>query len=80
MQVQVLYLTENSKAIQSKGFSSPDEAEAWMNEKSTSNFPIQNARIVVDYAAVKVYQEMYETLKEQLFGNNSKLIKEKKTI
>jgi len=80
MQCQVMYLTENSKAIQSKGFSGLNEAEAWMNEKSTGNFPIQNARIVVDYAAVKVYQEMYETLKEQLFENKSKLVKEKKTI
>jgi len=79
MQSQVLFHTEGSKGLQSKGFSGIEEANKWLNAEGSgkSNY-IQNARIVVDYAAVEAYKEIYDLMKEQIFGK--KADKEKVTI
>ena len=79
MQCQVLFHTEGSKTIQSKGFSGIDEANEWLNGegKGRSNH-VQNARVVVDYAAVEAFQEMYNLMRDQVFGPKSKLTEEKK--
>ena len=80
MQCQVLYHTDGTKSLQSKGFASVDEANKWMNSEGMGKSSyVQNARIVVDYAAVQVYQEMYTLMRDELFGE-SKKIKEKKII
>ena len=81
MQCQVLYHTDGSKALQTKGFSDIEEANKWLDGEGLgkSNY-IQNARIVVDYAAIEAFQEMYELMKEQVFGQKSKLMRDKKTI
>jgi len=66
---QVLYYQEDSKAMKSKGFSSPEEAKKWMSAQDGNNNRIQNSRIVVGYEAVEVYKEMYELLKAEVFSS-----------
>ena len=82
MQCQVLYHTDGSKSLQSKGFSNIEEANKWLNIEGggKSNYT-QNARIVVDYAAVEAFQEMYELMRNQVFGKGqTNNLREKKTI
>jgi hypothetical protein len=82
MQCQVLYHTDGSKSLQSKGFSNIEEANKWLNTEGggKSNYT-QNARIVVDYAAVEAFQEMYELMRNQVFGKGgSQIQKERKQI
>jgi hypothetical protein len=69
MTCTVLYNTEDSKALKSKGFSDPEAAKIWVDDNSgkSGNSYIQNSRIVVDYAAVQVYKEMYEDMKKEFF-------------
>ena len=68
----VLYNVDDSKALKSKGFSDIEKAKAWMDEQ-TSRDNIQNARIVVGYEAVEVYQELYELMKEKVFGTKQNI-------
>ena len=70
MQCQVLYNIDSSKTIQINGFSDIEEAKKWLNEKSDSDF-YQNARIVVDYAAIETFQEMFNLMKNKIFEENS---------
>ena len=73
MQCQILYHTDGTKALQSMGFSDIDEANKWLNKEAHQNSSyVQNARIVVDYAAVEAFKEMYDLMKEQLFPVNGK--------
>ena len=73
MQCQVLYHTDGTKALQTKGFSNIEEANKWMNQEGLGKSAyIQNARIVVDYAAIEAFKEMYDLMKEQLFPANGK--------
>ena len=74
---QVLYYTDDSKALKSKGFSDVEKAKIWMDENEGSKQYILNSRIVVDYSAIEAFQEMYELMKEQVFGTNKKLIEKK---
>lgn len=72
---QVLYYLDDSKCLKSTGFSDPDKAKKWIDEKSTSTSitsRIQNARIVVGYEAVETYKEMYDLLRNEVFGKSKK--------
>jgi prophage maintenance system killer protein len=69
MQCQVLYHTDGTKALQTKGFPDIQEAKEWM-KKEMDNTYTQNARIVVDYAAIEAFQEMYDLMKNHVFGPN----------
>ena len=81
MQCQVLYHTDGTKALQTKGFSNIEEANTWMNSEGLGKSAYtQNARIVVDYAAVEAFKEMYDLMRDQLFGDKSKLMRDKKVI
>jgi len=81
MQCTVLYNTDDSKALKSKGFSNPEAAKKWIDTKDGQNSYILNSRIVVDYSAIEAYKEMYELMKDQVFGKNAtQLVRERKTI
>jgi len=70
---QVLYNIEGSKLLYSKGFSEIEKAKEWMdNESGKSN--ILNARIMVGYEAVEALTEMYNLMKEKIFGTSEKTL------
>lgn len=66
----IIYYEDNSKAPRIKGFSSVENAKIWLDEEkinySTGNL---NAQIVVDYTAVEAYREMYELMRDSVFGS-----------
>ena len=76
MQCQVLFHTDGTKTLQSKGFSDIEEANKWLNkEGGGSSSYTQNARIVVDYAAVEAFKEMYDLMRDQVFPSKEKVEK-----
>jgi len=68
MIVTVVYYEENSKVLKLLTFSDIEKAKEWVNDKGQS-YNRQNARIMVDYSAIEAYQEMYDLMKERVFGN-----------
>jgi len=72
MIVTVIYYEESSKAPKLATFSDIEKAKEWLNNSKSSIHNKQNARIMVDYSAIEAYQEMYELMKERVFGNKIK--------
>ena len=70
MIVTVVYYEENSKAPKLLTFSDIEKAKEWVNDEGQS-FNRQNIRIMVDYSAIEAYQEMYNLMKERVFGNET---------
>ena len=71
----VVYYESDAKKPSTKGFTDVEKAGAWIED----NKYISDARMLVDYAAVQVYQEMYEDMKKEFF-TSMKELKERKMI
>jgi hypothetical protein len=59
----VIYYESDAKKASTKGFTDVEKAAAWIE----ANKHISDARILIDYAAVQVYKEMYEDMKKEFF-------------
>lgn len=80
MIVTVVYYEESSKAPKLLTFSDIEKAKAWIDDSKGSYNNKQNPRIMVDYGAIEAYQEMYELMKEKVFGSNKQVQRERKEI
>ena len=74
----VIYYEESSKAPKLLTFESIEKAKEWLSDGKTAIHNKQNPRIMVDYAAAEAYKEMYDLMKDQVFGAKGK--KEKVVI
>lgn len=81
MNVTVIYYESDSKVPKLKGFSEVQKAQAWIDKSSESGRYV-NPQIMVPYAAIEAYQEMYELMRDRIFGTKEERsqIKEKKVI
>lgn len=80
MIVTVIYYEENSKAPRLKTFSDIEKAKEWLSDPKSLTYDKQNARIMVDYGAIEAYQEMYELMRDRVFGKASSDISDRKEI
>ena len=77
----VIYYEDNSKAPRIKGFSSVENAKIWLDEEKTKYTAGNlNAQIVVDYTAVEAYREMYELMRDSVFGNEKERAQKGKKV